>query len=130
MGYRTSDVNFDRYVTCRSEYGVIRSCYPSNELEEYSGSLPYSMEGWEEAEVVSLREAAKRSAPWNAFTANICRCKTGCSTRKCCCYKQGISCSSHCHGGRPCLNKKYERQVQHMCTVAINACTCCDILVF
>ena len=63
MGYRTSDGNFVWHVTCRAEYGVIKSCYHSNELEAYSGSLPYSMEGWEEDEVASLRETAKRSAP-------------------------------------------------------------------
>ena len=105
MGCRTSDGNFDWYVTCRYEYGVTKSCYHSNEVEEYSGSLSFSMEGWEEAEVLSLQEAAKRSVPWNAFTATFADA-TGCSTRKCCCYKQGISCSSHCHGGELCLNKK------------------------
>ena len=70
---------------------MIKSRYSANELENYKGSLPCALEGSEEAEEISLSEAAKRRAPWNAFNANICMQIH--NTRKCCCYKQEISCS-------------------------------------
>lgn len=94
----------------RCEHGVLKSCYPSGELEEHNSSLPLTTGGWKEVSLLSLREAARLSSPWNAFTANICKCTTGCTTRKCRCCKLGVSCSSHCHGGRSCHNKTYNKE--------------------
>lgn len=59
---------------------------------------------------LSLREAAKQQAPWNKFTQNTCKCTTGCSTNKCRYFWNKLNCSSHCHGGKPCTNKKYDDQ--------------------
>ena len=87
---------------------MLKICYPANELEEYSGPLSCTIDGWKDAPVLSLREAAKQQAPWNAFVDNICRCTAGCGTRKCRCFRQDVSCSSHCHGGRACSNKHYD----------------------
>lgn len=95
-------------IVCRCDHGVLNVCYSPSELEEFVGCLNCSVEGWEDVSRVSLREAARKHAPWNAFVANACKCTTGCVTRKCRCMRQGISCSSHCHGGRDCYNKKYD----------------------
>ena len=82
--------------------------FEAAELEPHSGGLSFGIDDWKNAPMLSLREPAKKNAPWNAFVDNICSCTTGCSTRRCRCFAQGISCSSHCHGGRSCSNKKYE----------------------
>ena len=90
----------------------MRHCYPANELERYDGPLGCCVEGWEKEQRISLREAAKQQAPWNKFTENSCKCTTGCSTKKCRCLRNGLCCSSHCHGGRSCSNKKYDEPRQ------------------
>ena len=79
-------------------------------VQSYSGTLSYGAEGWEECPRVSLHEAAKSSALWNAFVDNVCKCKSGCSTHRYRCFKQNISCSSHCHGGHLWCNKSYEKE--------------------
>ena len=98
-------VNFTAH---RSEHGVLSHCYPASELERYDGPLACCVEGWKEELKVSLRAAAKLQAPWNKFTANSCRCTTGCSTKKCRCLRNGLCCSSHCHGGKCCTNQKHD----------------------
>ena len=56
-----------------------------------TGSLPWSVQWWQQAASTSLREAAREQAPWNQFVANACKCTTGCVTQKCHCMKQGIN---------------------------------------
>ena len=94
--------------TYRTQSGVLNVSYPASELEEYTGTLSWAEQGWEQDGSISLREAAKKQAPWNRFVANSCKCTTGCATRKCRCVKQGISCSAHCHGAKTCSNKSYD----------------------
>ena len=60
-------------------------------MEEYNGPLSCCVEGWKEVPVLTLRETAKKQAPWNSFIDNICWCTSGCKIKKCCCFKQGIS---------------------------------------
>ena len=55
---------------------------------------------------ISLREAAKHQAPWNLFTANACKCTTGCRTKQCRCLKKNLGCTSHCHAGKQCSNQQ------------------------
>ena len=98
-------VNFTAH---RSEHGVLSHCYPASKLERYDGPLACCVEGWKEELKVSLRAAAKLQAPWNKFTANSCRCTTGCSTKKCRCLRNGLCCSSHCHGRKCCTNQKHD----------------------
>ena len=92
---------------------VLNCCYPTSELEHYNGTIDFTVDSWKEEEQLSLREAARRQAPWNKFTAKECKCSTGCVTRKCRCLKNNLSCSSHCHGERPCSNKTYDNQSLH-----------------
>ena len=54
----------------RYEHGVIKNCYPADQLEIYTGCLTFMTDGWKDEPTVSLREAARKQAPWNAFTAN------------------------------------------------------------
>ena len=92
----------------RCANGVLKVRYSASELEPHSGELPYGVAGGKDAQLLSLREAAKKQAPWNVFVDNICRCTIGCTTRRCRCLAQGISCSRHCHSGHSCSNKQYE----------------------
>ncbi len=82
-------------------------CYNAGDLEAYAGSYNIPVDRWEEDERIMLRETATKSTPWNIFTNNRCNCTTGCHTNRCSCKKQGIDCSSFCHSGKDCKNKKY-----------------------
>ena len=65
----------------RSEHGILSTCYPASQLEDFGGPLCCECNGWKEMKKISLREAAKHQAPWNLFTANACKCTTGCRTQ-------------------------------------------------
>ena len=66
---------------------MLNNCYPADQLEPYSGSLPFTVDGWRKELTVSLHEATRKQAPWNAFTANACHCHSGCGTNKCGCRR-------------------------------------------
>ncbi len=74
----------------RSEHEVICNCYPVDQLQSYSGSLPFGLDGRKDAPTVSLCEAAKKQAPWNVFTDNACQCRSACGTNKCRCQRQPL----------------------------------------
>ena len=40
------------------------------------------------------------------ISGNRCKCSGACNTRRCPCKKKGIDCSSFCHSGKDCENKK------------------------
>ena len=90
----------------RSEHGILSTCYPASQLEDYSGPLCCEVIEWKEMKRISLREAAKHQAPWNLFTANACKCTTGCRTKQCRCLKKSLGCTSHCHSGKQCSNQQ------------------------
>ena len=56
----------------RSKLGVLKVCYHAGDLEGYSGTYNIPVAGWEEAQQIPLREAAKLSSPWNVFSGNRC----------------------------------------------------------
>ena len=84
----------------RSKYGVLKVCYHAGDLEGYLGKYDIPIAGWEEAQRISLQEAAKLSSPWNVFTGNRCNCSGMCDTRRCPCKKKAIDCSSFCQNGK------------------------------
>ena len=88
-------------LRCRD--GVLKSCLLASELEVFAGT--FKSEEWGD-NMITLREAAKLQTPWNTFTTNICNCNGGCLTRRCSCRKKGTDCSTHCHHGKCCTNKK------------------------
>ena len=89
-------------------FGVLDKCYRADELEPFAGNYNIPVNGWEKEVRISLREAARCHSPWNVFTGNKCNCSSGsCDTRRCCCKKKGVSCSSHCHKGTHCKNKEH-----------------------
>ena len=93
----------------RCSYGVLNRCYRAGDLEPFSAGYSIPVDGWEEEPHISLREAARNQAPWNAFAGNKCNCCPGaCDSRRCPCKKKGIDCSSHCHRGEDCKNKVYD----------------------
>ena len=48
--------------------GVLNTCYGAGDLELFTGSFQFEVEGWRSMSAISLREAAKLQAPWNSFT--------------------------------------------------------------
>ena len=79
------------------------SSYPESKLKAFAGAQQMRyIHDWEEAPVVSLREAAKSANPSNAFYGAVCHCKKGCSGKQCSC--SGKPCSTRCHSGRSCVN--------------------------
>ena len=53
---------------------MLNTCYGAGDLELFTGSFEFEVEGWRSMSVISLREAAKLQAPWNSFTKNRCTC--------------------------------------------------------
>ena len=55
---------------------------------------------------ITLASAARQASITTRVSIS-CTCKGACSTRRCRCFKQGISCSSHCHkkAGSACQNQ-------------------------
>lgn len=86
--------------------GVLNTCYGAGDLELFTGSFEFEVEGWRSMPVLSVREAAKLQAPWNSFTKNRCTCKSRCNTKRCSCVRNNIECSNHCHRGSICDNKE------------------------
>ena len=95
--------------------GVLDRCYCASDLEPFTSGYNIAVDGWKDDPHLSLRKAAQKQAPWNAFTGNKCNCRLGtCDSRRCHCKKMGVDCSSHCHRGEECKNKKYEGGNQEM----------------
>ena len=90
--------------TCRSSFGVLKTCFGEGDLELYRGSLPLTVEGWKKDPVLSLREAAKMLNPLNEFQVGRCNCKGSCRDQRCACRKRGSPCTSKCHQGTACSN--------------------------
>ena len=44
----------------------------AGDLELFTVSFEFEVEGWRSIPVISLRDAAKLQAPWNTFTKNRC----------------------------------------------------------
>ena len=98
-------VNSSSYVfNFRCQHGVLNVCYTAGELEKYNGSGMCEVENWQNQPFISLKEAARKQAPWNHFVINACKCTTGCLNRKCQCVRKNISCSTYCHKSSPCSN--------------------------
>ena len=89
----------------KSDDQLLDSSYRESELEAYAGDQQFgNIQDWEEAPVVSLREAAKSANPSNAYYGAACHCRKGCSGNQCSCRKAGKPCSTRCHSGRSCVN--------------------------
>eukprot|EP00731_Ephydatia_muelleri_P032771 Em0024g315a len=88
----------------RCQDGVLNVCYTAGELEKFNGSVVCTEKKWQNQRFISLREAARKQAPWNHFVSNACKCKTGCLNRKCQCVRKNISCSTYCHKSASCSN--------------------------
>ena len=54
---------------CRCGHGVLNVCYTAGELERYNGSVICAVEN---EPFISLREVARKQAPWNHFVTNAC----------------------------------------------------------
>jgi len=83
-------------------FGVLSVSYSAGDMIPFHGDLviPDDVLG----QIISLREAAKKSAASSCFLRNKCNCLSGCRTRKCSCVVNGIRCSTHCHHQHSCMN--------------------------
>ena len=72
-------------------YGILKVCYLTGDLEEYSGNTPFwLLDGnREEVQKIILREVAKLSSPCNIFTRNRYNCSGVCDTRRLSIQKEG-----------------------------------------
>ena len=65
-------VNSSSYVfNFRCQHGVLNVCYTAGELEKYNGSGMCEVENWQNQPFISLREAARKQAPWNPMLASV-----------------------------------------------------------
>jgi hypothetical protein len=46
-------------------------------------------------------------APKEVLKVILCKCKTGCSTARCCCNQVGMKCTDLCSCGKNCENKEH-----------------------
>ena len=88
----------------RCSYGVLSQCYGEGDLELFKGELNVPLNGWKNAPLISLREAAFKFNPSNDFFVGLCNCKSVCSTKRCPCKRLKATCSSKCHKGKQCAN--------------------------
>ena len=108
--YRLPCVVVERYGSkfylyrVRCKYGVLKDCYGEGDMELYQGDLSIPVDGWKDASILSLRQAALKFNPHNVFHYGICNCKSKCNTKRCSCVNRGSPCSSKCHGGKHCDN--------------------------
>ena len=87
----------------RTQYGILKFQYCTDELERHAIKV-VSTDGWEDDAVISLREAARRYNHRRDDVA-VCKCKSGCNSKKCRCFKENLVCTSRCHNGTNCHNK-------------------------
>ena len=87
----------------RTQYGILKFHYRTDELEIHAVEV-VSTDGWEDDAVISLQEAARRFNGRRDDVA-VCKCKFGCNSKKCRCFKGNLVCTSHCHNGTNCHNK-------------------------
>ena len=85
--------------TITTEFGVLQSKLRAGDLEHYTGVVAANSEV-----TVSLREAARAQNSNNAFIRKKCNCTASCTTNRCSCRSNSITCSTHCHQSKPCTN--------------------------
>ena len=92
------------FYKIRTEYGLLSRQFRSDELEKYDTVTAKSEINSEDLSVITLREAAKRFNS-RENEVSVCKCKSGCNTNRCKCFKSNVKCSTRCHGGNQCTNQ-------------------------
>jgi len=92
------------FYKIRTEYGLLSRQFRSDELEKYDTVAAKSEINSEDLSVITLREAAKRFNS-RENEVSVCKCKSGCNTNRCKCFKSNVKCSTRCHGGNQCSNQ-------------------------
>ena len=79
-----------------TEHGILKVCSQGGDLQHYNGTVEV-----DHAKTISLRRAALLTNG-NRFTQGKCNCKSSCTSNRCSCKKNGITCSTHCHQSTNC----------------------------
>ncbi len=92
----------DKQHRLLTQYGTLNDTYRTGDLEPLVGHpLKLSVEDVD-VKYVSMTEAASLANSANGSTEavnTLCQCKTGCfQDNRCKCFKNGLKCTSHCHG--------------------------------
>ena len=89
-----------KYYKVATNAGIIKTKFRSADLSSFTGDIHSNTE-----KEVSIREASLIINAANKFTVNRCKCKGKCTNGQCSYIRSNISCTTHCHPGRPCQNK-------------------------
>ena len=88
----------------RTQFGLLYTQYRADELEKCSFKV-VEMEGWDKDDKeITLREAARKFNK-QSDEVSVCKCKSGCKSKNCACFKHGVHCTTCCHNGLSCKNK-------------------------
>lgn len=87
----------------RTQFGLLSTQYRPDELEKCSFKV-VEVEGCDNDKEITLREAARKFNKRSDEVA-VCKCKSGCKSKKCTCFKHGVDCTTRCHHGLSCSNK-------------------------
>jgi hypothetical protein len=109
---RVVDKPYHNLYQLRCEIGILRSLYPSNDLQSVPHEIAtqyqciITMTG--SSAFVSLAAAA-RLASTGPPRLVVCKCQQQCTSTRCSCMKAGVQCSKRCHGSIPraCYNYSF-----------------------
>ena len=83
-------------------HGTLKDWYRASDLEPYTGGIvDVNLEDYQK-KTIGMTEASKLQSAATGSLEKIkamCQCSTACyEDNRCSCYKDGLKCTSHCHG--------------------------------
>ena len=84
--------------------GIISGYFPRSSLSK-SDSEFFTPQEIDRAQVVTLRQASSYQSKTGGQGFFKCNCKTNCTSKRCTCAREGVSCNSRCHPNKSCKNK-------------------------
>ena len=87
--------------------------YQTDELQ-LGSRQQIKVDNWEKDERITLRAAVK-TFNRRSYQVAVCKCKSGCCSRRCRCFKKNIKCTSFCHKGQTCKNTLDSELYMYVC---------------
>ena len=107
-------------------FGILSGMYMAGDMIPFHGDLCIPHDA--EVQVISLREAARKSSVSTRFLRNKCNCLGDCRSRRCSCVNNGIRCSNHCHMAHSCVNVDGENFTELLSVSALTESDIQDLL--